>query len=77
MNWRILRASTMYHKYQSIIGSDFKTLAFPVMNNSYSLKKPGWLNDRIVDAYLLLLVKVCSQKGNCTCAQNSFFHIRL
>ena len=75
------------YKYKSIcsrqsvgydlLGSDFKTLEYPVKNISYSVRNPGWLNDNIIDAYLLLLVNASSKKGVCVHALNSFFFSRL
>ncbi len=83
----ILHLYDVSYKYRSVfntrtvgydlLGSDFKTLEYPVINNSYSLEKPGWLNDKIVDAYLLLLVRACSQKGICVHALNSFFYTQI
>ncbi len=83
----ILHLYDVSYKYRSVcntrtvgydlLGSDFKTLEYPVINNSCSLEKPGWLNDKIVDAYLLLLVRACSQKGICVHALNSFFYTRI
>jgi ubiquitin C-terminal hydrolase len=69
--------STKHKVGYTLVGSDFKTLEFPVINNSYSLEEPGWLNDNIIDAYLLLLVKACSQKGIRVYVLNSFFYLRI
>ena len=55
-------------------GEDFKTLEYPVENTSYLIKDPGWLNDKIVDAYILLLVEGASKKGICVRAFNCFFY---
>ena len=71
------QSSTKHKVGYTLAGSDFKTLEFPVMNNSYSLEKPGWLNDSIIDSYLLLLVKASSQKGICVHVLNRFFYLRL
>lgn len=75
------------YKYKSIcsrqsagydlLGSDFKTLEFPVNNITYSVRNPGWLNDSIIDAYLLLLVNASSTRGLRVHALNSFFFSRL
>jgi ubiquitin C-terminal hydrolase len=83
----ILHCFDVSNKYQSLCsvqtvgydlsGRNFKTLEYPVMNKSYSLPKPGWLDDCVVDAYLLLLVKACAQKGIRVHALNSFFYTRL
>jgi hypothetical protein len=58
-------------------GEDFKTLEYPVENTSYLLQDPGWLNDKIVDAYILLLVEAASKKGIRVQALNCFFYTRL
>ena len=59
-------------------GRDFKSLEHPVVNNSYRLKSPGWLNDNIIDAYISLLVKAAaSDKGMRVHAFNCFFMKRL
>jgi hypothetical protein len=58
-------------------GEDFKTLEYPVQNTSYSLESPGWLNDKIVDAYNSLLVEAASEKGIRVQALNCFFYTRL
>ena len=55
-------------------GADFKTLEYPVVNTSYSLMDPGWLNDKIIDAYISLLVKAASTKGIRVQALNCFFY---
>ena len=67
------------YKYKSIcsrqsvgyylLGSDFKTLEYPAKNISYSVRNPGWLNDNIIDPYLLVCVRVH--------ALNSFFFSQL
>jgi Ulp1 family protease len=46
------------HGYE-LYGKDLKSLESWVAkkSNSYTLEDPGWLNDRIIDAYLSLLVK--------------------
>ena len=77
----------MTYKYKSIcsrqsvgydlLGSDFKTLEYPAKNISYSVRNPGWLNDNIIDAYLLLLVNASSKKGVRVHALSSFFFSRL
>ena len=77
---KIERFYDVTYKYKSIcswksfgydlLGSDFKTLEFP-------MKNPGWLNDNIIDAYLLLLVKASSKMGLRVHAFNSFFFSRL
>ena len=56
---------------------DFKTLEYPVINTSYSLIDPGWLNDKIIDAYISLLVEAASKKGISVKALNCFFYTRL
>ena len=71
------QSSTKHKVGYTLAGSDFKTLEFPVMNNSYSLEKPGWLNDSIIDSYLLLLMKASPQKGIRVHVLNSFFYLRL
>ena len=38
---------------------------------------PGWLNDKIIDAYILLLVEAASKKGIRMKALNCFFYTRL
>ena len=53
-------------------GEDFKTLEYPVDNMSYLIKDPGWLNDKIVDAYISLLVEGASKKGICVRASIAF-----
>ena len=59
-------------------GKDFKTLELPVLNNSYTVERPGWLNDNIVDAYISLLVKAAtSHKGIRAHAFNCFFMKKL
>ena len=59
-------------------GEDFKTLEYPVENTSYLIKDPGWLNDKIVDAYIsLLVVEGASKKGIRVRAFNCFFYARL
>ena len=58
-------------------GSDFKTLEFPVVNNSYKVKNPGWLNDNIVDAYISLLVKTAANRNLRVNALNCFFMRKL
>ena len=83
----ITRCYDISSKYQAVcttqsvgyelLGSNFKTLEFPVRNKSYSINKPGWLDDSIIDAYLLLLVKSCEQKNIRVHALNSFFYTRL
>jgi hypothetical protein len=53
------------HGYE-LYGKDFKSLEPWVAkksNESYTLEDPGWLNDRIIDAYLSLLVKQCDSIG--------------
>lgn len=55
-------------------GPNFKTLELPVLNTSYCLDNPGWLNDNIVDAYITLLVKAASEKGTRVHALNCFFY---
>ena len=82
-----MRFYNVTYKYKSIcsrqsvgydlLGSDFKTLEYPVKDISYSVRNPGWLNDNIIDAYLLLLVTASSKKGVCVHALNSFFFSRL
>ena len=84
---KIERFYDVTYKYKSIcswksfgydlLGSDFKTLEFPMKNMTYSMKNPGWLNDNIIDAYLLLLVKASSKMGLRVHAFNSFFFSRL
>ena len=55
-------------------GSDFKTLEFPVINYSYKVKNPGWLNNNIVDAYISLLVKTAAGRNLHVNALNCFFY---
>jgi ubiquitin C-terminal hydrolase len=58
-------------------GRDFKTLEFPVIDNSYTLDTPGWLNDNIVDAYISLLVEAAGYKSTGVYALNCFFMKKL
>ena len=55
---------------------DFKTLEPLVAkesNDTYILENPGWLNDKIIDAYLYLLVKECINMGiNCFAFNTKF-----
>ena len=44
---------------------------------TYSMKNPGWLNDNIIDAYLLLLVKASSKMGLRIHTFGGFFFSRL
>ena len=57
--------------------NDFKTLEFPVINYSYKVKNPGWLNDNIVDVYILLLVKTVAGRNLRINALNCFFMKKL
>ena len=48
-----------------------------MINTNYSLIDPGWLNDKIIDAYSSLLVEAASKKGISVKALNCFFYTRL
>ena len=54
-----------------------KTLEFPILNHTYTVDIPGWLNDRVLDAYLYILVDAASKNGCHVHAFNTFFFPRL
>ena len=60
-----------------LVGEDLKTLEFPVLNHTYTVDRLGWLNDRVVDAYLYILVDAASKNGCRVHAFNTFFFPRL
>lgn len=74
---KIICSHKSYCFDEDLKGEDFKTLEYPVENTSYLLQDPGWLNDKIVDAYILLLVEAASKKGIRVQALNCFFYTRL
>ena len=71
---KIICSHKFYGYADDLKGADFKILEYPVVNTSYSLMDPGWLNDKIIDAYTSLLVKAASKKGICVQALNCFFY---
>ncbi len=58
-------------------GIDFKTLEISERNNSYQREKPGWLNDNIIDAYLKILTKSSSVRGQRSFAFSCLFYSSL
>jgi Ulp1 family protease len=66
-------SKSIYCFNEDLKGKDFKTLEYPMENMSYSVQDPGWLNDNIVDAYILL-VEAVSKKGIHVQALNFFFY---
>ncbi|KXJ14705.1 hypothetical protein AC249_AIPGENE5011 [Exaiptasia diaphana] len=50
-------------KSLSIFGKDLKTLEYPPMNDSYSLQKPGEVNDTIILAYLHLIKETLASQS--------------
>ena len=66
MSVRNKRVCTQNKHGYELYGKDFKSLEPWVAkksNESYTLEDPGWLNDRIIDAYLSLCVKQCDSMG--------------
>ena len=70
------RVCTQEKQGYDLYGRDFKTLEPLVAkksNETYVLENPGWLNDKIIDAYLYLLVKECINMGiNCFAFNTQF-----
>ena len=71
---KIICSHKFYGYADDLKGADFRILEYPVVNTSYSLMDPGWLNDKIIDAYTSLLVKAASKKGIRIQALNCFFY---
>ncbi|XP_046858749.1 uncharacterized protein LOC124452211 [Xenia sp. Carnegie-2017] len=64
------------HGYE-LKGEDFKTLEQPLLNQTYSVKHTGWLNDKIINAYTHLIVNAARENGNRVLAFDTLFYSRL
>ena len=64
------------HGYE-LKGEDFKTLEQPLLNQTYSVKHTGWLNDKIINAYTHLIVNAARENGIRVLTFDTLFYSRL